>query len=85
MVRRNGRGCVLRRGLQLGERVVGGAELQRETRREGDGMDAVKLRPEVGGRRQGPPEPEVWKVQIPGGEGVQWRQARGTREQAGCA
>lgn len=48
-------------------------------------MDAAKLRPEVGGRRQGPPVSEIWKFQVQDGEGVHGWQTRGTSEQGGCA
>lgn len=85
MVRAAGReGCEAVVGA-VGYRRVGGAELLQEIGREGDGVDALRLRPEVGGRRQGPPEPEVWKIQVPDGKGVQGRQERGTSEHAGCA
>lgn len=71
-----GRGLCPCDGLLALEPRVRAAELQRWVGREGDGRDAEKLRPDVGGRRRGPPE--VWKIQVPEGEGAQGRQARGT-------
>lgn len=59
------RGFCPRGGFLALEPRVGAAELPRRMGREGDGRDAAKLRPDVGGRRRGPPE--VWKVQVPEG------------------